>query len=145
MCSQSTYVLKTALGILMRRNKTLISELSKYSVCCSDDEIRHLQPDPPENWHLTVKKLPKTWHFFQKNWQKLSFFSTKLPMAILLQKNDNFCHFFWKKCQVLGNFLTVKWQFSGWSDCRDRAKLVACSKLMPHEYSWRIQLIYYRV
>ena len=29
-------------------------------------------PDPPENCHLTVKKLPKTWHFFQKNchWQK---------------------------------------------------------------------------
>ena len=21
------------------------------------------EPDPPENWHLTVKKLPKTWHF----------------------------------------------------------------------------------
>jgi len=30
--------------------------------------------DPPENCHLNVKKLPKT--FF---WQKLSFFSTKLP------------------------------------------------------------------
>ena len=41
-----------------------------------------LTPDPPENCHLTVKKWPKTWHFFQKNWQKLSFFSTKLPLAI---------------------------------------------------------------
>ena len=41
--------------------------------------------DPRENCHLTVKKLPKTWHFFQKKWQK---------------------------CQVFGNLLTVKWQFS---------------------------------
>ena len=29
-----------ALGVLMRRNKILISELSKYSVCCSYDEVR---------------------------------------------------------------------------------------------------------
>ena len=35
---------------------------------------RGLPSDPPENCHLNVKKLPKTWHFFQKNWQKLSFF-----------------------------------------------------------------------
>ena len=30
-----------------------------------------------------------------------------------VEKNDNFCQFFWKKCQVLVNFLTLKWQFSG--------------------------------
>ena len=29
------------------------------------------------------------------------------------EKNENFWQFFWKKCQVFGNFLTVKWQFSG--------------------------------
>ena len=48
--------------------------------------------DPPENCHLNVKKLPKTGHFFQKN-----------------------CHwqFLLKKFQVFGNFLKVKWQFSG--------------------------------
>ena len=51
-------------------------------------------PDPPENCHWNVKKLPKTWLFFQKNWQKLSFFF---------------------KCQVFGNFLTVKSTFSGGS------------------------------
>ena len=33
----------------------------------------YCQPDPPENWHLTVKKLTKTWHFKKKYWQKLSF------------------------------------------------------------------------
>ena len=34
-------------------------------------------PDPPENCHLTVKKFPKTWHFFQQNchWQSAFNFS----------------------------------------------------------------------
>ena len=27
--------------------------------------------DPPKNCHLTVKKLPKTWHFFKKIWQNI--------------------------------------------------------------------------
>jgi len=39
VCSQPTD-LQVALGVLMRRNKVLISELSKYSVCCSYDEVR---------------------------------------------------------------------------------------------------------
>ena len=30
-----------------------------------------LTPDPPENCHLNVKKLPKSWHFFQNNAKKL--------------------------------------------------------------------------
>ena len=47
------------------------------------------EPDPPENCQLTVKKLPKTWHFFQK----IFIFSIKLPM-------ENFE----KKCQVFVNF-----------------------------------------
>ena len=34
-------------------------------------------------------------------------------IAIWLSKNEHFCQFFWKKCQVFGNFLTFKWQFSG--------------------------------
>ena len=38
-CSESTD-LQVALGILMRRNKMLISELAKYSICCSYDEVR---------------------------------------------------------------------------------------------------------
>ena len=41
--------------------------------------------DPPENCHLTVKNC---------------------------QKLDIFWQFFLKKCQVFGNFLTFKWQFS---------------------------------
>jgi len=71
--------------------------------------------DPPENCHLTIKKLPKTWYFFPP--KMTNFF-------IFFQKNCHW-HFFWKKlkflsiflnnCQVFGNFLTVKWQFSGGS------------------------------
>ena len=34
-------------------------------------------PDPPENCHLNVKKLPKSLKFFQKNCQNFSFFSKK--------------------------------------------------------------------
>ena len=60
----------------------LIPELGLFYGLC--------KADPPENWHLTVKKLPKTWHFFQKNWQKFSFFSKKLPLAIFWQSNGNF-------------------------------------------------------
>ena len=46
---------------------------------------------PSGNCNLNVKKLPKTWHFCQKNWQKLSFFSTKLPiLAIFWHSNGNF-------------------------------------------------------
>jgi len=58
--------------------------------------------DPPQNCHLTVKKLPGTYFFFKK-------------IAKNCQKNDNFCQFKKKKSQVFGNFLTVKWQFSGGS------------------------------
>ena len=59
--------------------------------------------DPPENCHLNVKKLPKTWHCSKKIAKNFLFFF-KLPMEIF---------FFLKK--VFGNFLTVKWQFSGGS------------------------------
>ena len=38
VCSQTTD-LQVALGIIMRRNKLLITELYKYSVCCSYDEV----------------------------------------------------------------------------------------------------------
>ena len=63
--------------------------------------------DPTENCLLNVKKLPINWHFVKKNWHKLSFISTKLPLAILFKKII-FVIFF-------GNFLTFKWQFSGGS------------------------------
>ena len=38
VCSQPTD-LQVALGLLMRRNKILVFELSKYSGCCSYDEV----------------------------------------------------------------------------------------------------------
>jgi len=52
---------------------------------------------------LTVRKIA-IW--MSKNGQNLT-------IGNFVEKNDNFCQFFWKKCQVLGNVLTVKWQFSG--------------------------------
>ena len=48
-------------------------------------------PDPPGKCHLTVKKLPKTWHLKKKNCQKFLFF---------------------EQMKIFGNFLTVKLQFS---------------------------------
>ena len=39
VCSQPTYI-QVALGVLIRRNNILISELSKYSVCSSYNEVR---------------------------------------------------------------------------------------------------------
>ena len=68
-----------------------------------------LSDDPSENCHLTVKKLLKTWHFFQKNCQKFSFFSKKLPMAIFWKKMKIFCIFFGKNVKFLANF----WQSNG--------------------------------
>ena len=38
----------------------------------------YFQPDPPEDWHLNVKKLPKTYHFPK--------IMTKLSLKILLKK-----------------------------------------------------------
>ena len=55
-------------------------------------------PDAPENCHLNVKKLPKTWHFFSK----------KLPKIFILSKNVNFWHFFEKKCQVFLQFFDIQ-------------------------------------
>ena len=44
------------------------------------------------------------------------FFFKKIAIGnFLKKKNENFWQFFLKKCQVFGNFLTVKWQFSGGS------------------------------
>ena len=50
------------------------------------------------------KKLKKIVIFFQQNcqWQ-------------FCYKKWQFFQFFWKKCQVFGNFLTFKWQYSGGS------------------------------
>ena len=54
------------------------------------------------NW--MSKKLLKTWHFFQKNCQKLLFFSTILTIAIL-----------WKKTTTFGNCLkNVKFWANFW-------------------------------
>ena len=82
-----------------------ISKLMKSFTCKSSstkkkEKICNIQPDPPENCHLTVKKLPKTWHFFkkiakifhffQKNCQ-WKFFSKKLKfLAIFWHSNGNF-------------------------------------------------------
>ena len=73
-------------------------------------EMSNLAPNRSD-WYLTLrkiaiwlsKKLPKTWHFFQKNCQKFSYFKKNCHWQFCW-KNDNLCQFFGKKCQVLGNF-----------------------------------------
>jgi len=47
-----------------------------------------------------MSKMPKTFFFFKK-------------IAKDCEKMTIFDNFFGKKCQVFGNFLTFKWQFSG--------------------------------
>ena len=37
--------------------------------------------------------------------------------VIFFEKNEKNLAIYLEKCQVFGNFLTVKWQFSGGSDC----------------------------
>ena len=87
-------------------------------------------PDPPENCHLTVKKLPKAWHFFQKNCQKFSFFS----MAIFLKKMSSFWQIFW---QSNGNFPEGQvWTFlwlGRWT--RDRVEAV---RIRASILSWNL-------
>ena len=51
--------------------------------------------------------------WLSKNCKKLVFFPKNCHWQFFF--NENFWHFFWKKCQVFCNFLTVKWQFSGGS------------------------------
>ena len=48
-------------------------------------------------------------NFVEKNVKFLAF-------GNFVEKNDNFCQIFFKKCQVFGNFLTFKRQFSGGLD-----------------------------
>ena len=78
-----------------------VRTMSKVSSC--------LWPDPPENWHLTVKKLPKTWHFFKKIAKNFHFF----------KNNCQWQFFFWKKKTIFGHFFKMWgfWQFFLYSNC----------------------------
>ena len=73
-------------------------------------------PDPWENCHLNVKKLPKKLYIFfkkiDKKWQILSIFL--------------------KKFQAFGNFLTFKWQFFGGSDQHKPRR----STILPEVSGW---------
>ena len=55
---------------------------------------------------LTLRKITIR---VSKNYQKLSIFFKKIAIGNF-KKKDNFWQFFWKICQVLGNFLTFKCQ-----------------------------------
>ena len=59
--------------------------------------------DPPENCHLTGKKLPKSWHFFEKIAKKFHFFK-KIANGNFFEKKENFWHFFLEK-------MSSFWQF----------------------------------
>jgi len=60
---------KLKLSKYMRKNEQLdIAQNRKW------DLNGRLSSDPPENCHLNVKKLPKTWHFFFLNDKNCLFF-----------------------------------------------------------------------
>ena len=58
---------------------------------------------------IFFKKIDKTWHFFKKIDKNCLFFSTKLPMAILLKKMTIFGKFFEKNVK----FLAMFWHSNG--------------------------------
>ena len=81
------------------------------------------EPDPPENCHLNVKKLPKNWHF--KNDKKIVFFVFFFKMSSFLQffwhSNGNFPEGQVARSNVIRNIrfypkvgqITSKWDKSG--------------------------------
>ena len=73
--------------------------------------FKHTGSDPPENCQLIVKNCQKLDIFFKKIGKNFHFFK-KIAIGNFFEKNEHFWQFFLKKCQVFGNFLTVKWQFS---------------------------------
>ena len=74
----------------------LLSKVQVYPTWC--------QSDPPEKYHLNVKKLPKTGHFFKKIAKNCHFFK-KIAIGNFFEKKRKFLAFFLKKCQVFGNFI----------------------------------------
>ena len=72
--------------------------------------------DPPENCHLNVKKLPKTWHFFFKKLPKnVIIFCQNISNGDFLEKNMTYyCNFLKKMSRFWPFFLHL--QFSGGLD-----------------------------
>ena len=75
-----------------------------YLGLCATLHVCHLSSDLLENWHLNVKKLP-----LKKITKKLLFYS-----KIAFGEKRQFLAVFLKK-KTFGNFLTIKFQFSGGS------------------------------
>ena len=63
------YLLYTLFSQAILKNKIFLSTSCLYILFHNTTFVS----DPPENYHLDVKKLPKTWHFFQQTcyWQHL--------------------------------------------------------------------------
>jgi len=75
----------------MQKNNLNINMLYNFKSCKS--VIVQFWP----SWKLPifkVKKLPKPWHFFENNCQKLSFFIFwKKKIILAIKKNQDFCNF----------------------------------------------------
>ena len=69
--------------------------------------------DPPEDCHLTVKKLPKTWHFFKKNATNFHFFK-KIATGNFFEKNENFWQFFDSQLAIFRRVSSVPYTFVSW-------------------------------
>ena len=79
-----------------------------YIKWCKQDT--NSKPDPPENCHLTVKKLPKT-YFFQKKLTKIFIFLNKIANGIFVEKMSIFVNCFEKNVKFLVIFdMAIFWR-----------------------------------
>ena len=58
-----------------------------------------------------------------KTCQKLDI-KKKMPKTFIKKKEKKIVGNFFEKCQVFGNFMTFKWQFSGGSDSTNHSILI---------------------
>ena len=108
--------------------------------------------DPPEYCHLNVKKLPKPWHFFQKNKAKNCLFF--LNWEIECQKVAKNLTFFQNNCQkiiifskipIFVNFLekmSCFWQFFDIQTAIFRRVRWVFGRCIPYGPSWQLMVIY---
>ena len=53
---------------------------------------------------MLMSKIAKKLRFFSKKLTKIVIFLNKIAIGNFVEKNVNFCQFFWKKCQSFGQF-----------------------------------------
>ena len=65
-----------------RHNPYIYVIMCEWYTHCSPSPLLPIWPSG--KLPFDCQKIAKSWHFFQKNWQKISFFSTKLPLQMAI-------------------------------------------------------------